>query len=428
MKLKFIHAFVVILFIAPALYSSSMPPRAEEPLTLEQCLNQALENNHLLKSFHQELRASRARVNQAKAFPQPEISFDSDLQPKVFQFGKSGEHYLGVSQLIEFPGRRYLRGKIARKEHQMVELDTGQARLDIIYNVKRTFYQLLLAMETHEYAKQNLSMAKDYFTRANERYRSGQVAKFEMLRAKVEAARTENQLKVAANNVKLARAELNFFLARHKARPTGIRGKLRGPFQALDLKRLQAKALAHRPDIKKEQAAVSKESLAKKQALLSYLPDVSLGVSRHHIDFEPDTWDVSLSFQVPLFFWQKAKGEVAEARANREAAKQRLKHTRLAVSLEVENAYYNALSLRNQITLYEKEILEEAQEVYRMSMISYREGKIGGIELIEARRALVDIKGAYAETLFNHQLALADLEKSLGLSTVNAVNTVNTNQ
>ena len=98
------------------------------------------------------------------------------------------------------------------------------------------------------------------------------------------------------------------------------------------------------------------------------------------------------------------------------AANQRLKYLELSVALEVENAYYNAISLQNQIQLFEKEVLDEAEQVYQMSMISYQEGKIGSIELIESRRSLAELKQAYAETLFNYQLALAELEKSLGTS------------
>jgi outer membrane protein TolC len=389
---------------------------AEEALTLDQCISLALENNNLFKAVQQEFLAARARSKQAWAFPQPELSYDSDLQPKFFNFKKSGESYLGISQLIEFPGRRYLRGKIAGKESEMVDCEVNLVRQEIIYNVKSSFYQLLLTMDAQKYAEENLEMARDFFAKAREKYESGEVAKFEMLRAKVEAAKADNQLKVAVNQVKLAKAQLNFFLARDKFQPIAIRGSLKTSPIELQLQTLQAKALASRPEIKKERLAKRKENLAKKQAFLSYLPDVSLGVARHRIDYEPTTWDVTLSFAVPLFFWQKIDGEIAEANANLAAANERLKYLELSVCLEVENAYYNAVSLQNQVQLFEKDVLDEAEQVYQMSMTSYQEGKIGSIDLIESRRSLAELKQVYSETLFNYQLALAELEKSLGTS------------
>lgn len=407
--------YFILLYFVFFTFSLAGFTRGEDALTLEQCVSLALENNHLFKSYKQEFRASRARVRQARAFPQPELSFDSDLQPKAFNFKGAGESYLGISQSIEFPGRRYLRGKIAGKESDMTGCDLDLVRLEIIYDVKKSFYEFLLAVENKKYAEENLRMAEDFFAKASEKYRSGDVAKYEMLRAKVEAAKADNQLKAAANQIKLAKARLNFFLARDKYQPIQIRGRLKGRFDRLDLKVLQAMALAHRPEMKKERLAVKRESLAKKQALLSYLPDVSLGVSKHRIENEPGTWDVTLSFEVPLFFWQKATGEIAEANANLASAKERLKYLESAVALEVENAYYNAVSLNNRIELYEKEILDEAEQVYQMSMISYKEGKTGSIELIESRRSLVEVKQAYAETLFNHRLAMVELEKFTGL-------------
>ncbi|UCH96692.1 MAG: TolC family protein [Candidatus Aminicenantes bacterium] len=406
----------VLLIFACIICSAPNFIEAEEALTLDQCISLALKNNNLLKAVQQELRASRARTKQAWAFPQPEFSFDSDLQPKFFNFKQSGESYVGISQLIEFPGRRYLRGKIAGKESEMVNCEVYLGRQEIIYNVKQSFYQLLLTRETQKFAEENLEMAQDFFAKAKEKYESGEVAKFEMLRAKVEAAKAEHQIKVAVNQVNLAKAQLNFFLARDRFQSLDIQGTLRGAVIKLELKELQGKALSFRPEIKKERLAVKKESLAKKQAFLSYLPDVSLGISRHRIELEPTSWDVTLSFEVPLFFWQKINGEIAEANANLAAANERLKYLELSVCLEVENAYYNVISLQNQIQLFEKEVLDEAEQVYHMSMISYQEGKIGSIELIESRRSLAEIKQVYAETLFNYQLALAELEKSLGTS------------
>ena len=206
--------------------------RAEDALTLDQCISLALENNNLFKAAGQELRASRARVKQARAFPQPEFSYDSDLQPRFFNFKQSGESYIGISQLLEFPGRRYLRGKIAGQESDIVGCEVNLVRQEIIYNVKSSFYQLLLTMDAQKYAEENLEMARDFFAKAKEKYESGEVAKFEMLRAKVEAAKADNQLKVAVNQVKLAKAQLNFFLARDKLRPIAIRGSLNTPVKA----------------------------------------------------------------------------------------------------------------------------------------------------------------------------------------------------
>jgi outer membrane protein TolC len=139
-----------------------------------------------------------------------------------------------------------------------------------------------------------------------------------------------------------------------------------------------------------------------------------LGVSRHRIEGEETTWDVTLSFPIPLFFWQPKTGEIAEAQANIESLKREVEHLKNAISLEVEEAYMNAITAENQIELFEEEILTQAEEVYNMFLFSYQEGEISSIELIEARRTLIEARKSYADALYNYEAALAALEKSVG--------------
>ncbi len=407
-KLLFIIVILTFLLVQPTQGQDT------EPLTLDQCLSIALKKNPMIQSYFHQYKAALARVNQAKAFPQPEISLDYDLQPKLFDLKNSGEQYIGVSQLIEFPGKRSLRGKIAKKESDEFLCEVELAKLEMAYMVKEAFHQLLLEKENGKYAEENLTHAVDFLEKAKEKYDSGDVSKLEVLRARVEAARAENQKKVALNKIKLAKSKLNFVLARDKYQPIEIRGTLKKSLPHLELDQLVTRGLQLRPEIKKAGLALKREKLNRTNAYMSYLPDFSLGAARHRVNGEPSTWDVTLSFQVPLFFWQPKKGEIAEAKANILAQTQELKFMKLSISLEVENAFHNAGSFRDQIEFFEKEVLKEAEEVYNMSMISYKEGKIGSIELIESRKTLIELKKCYAEALLNYQLALAELEKFVG--------------
>ena len=49
-----------------------------------------------------------------------------------------------------------------------------------------------------------------------------------------------------------------------------------------------------------------------------------------------------------------------------------------------------------------------------MFLFSYQEGEIGSIELIEARRTLLEARKSYADALYNYGIAMAALEKSIG--------------
>ena len=413
MRRKLQILLIIALFVSFLLWSQ---PAENTPITLEQCISIAVQQNPLVLSSLQQYQASLARVSQAKALPQPSINYDSDLQPKFLNFKDSGESYFGGSWNLEFPGKRYLRGKIASKESNEIMAEIELLKLDIVFQVKQAFYGLLLAQEKLKYVQQDLELAQDFLKKAELKYDAGDVAKVEVLRARVEASKAANEVRTATNEVKLSKAILNFLLARKKYTPLEIKGELKRPSIILNVDELMQRALAFRPEIKRINFSLERENLTKKQAYLSYLPDFELGVSKHRIEGEGKWWDVTLSFPIPLFFWQPKKGEIAEAQANIEALKRKTEHLKNAITLEVEEAYMNALTANNQIQLFEDEILAQAEEVYNMFLFSYQEGEIGGIELIEARRTLIEAKKSYADALYNYDTALAALEKSIGQS------------
>jgi cobalt-zinc-cadmium efflux system outer membrane protein len=387
-----------------------------EPLTLPQCITIAFDENPLLLSSLEEYRASLARVHQAREFPQPMLNLDSDLQPRLLDFHGSGESYFGFSQAVEFPGKRLVRGRIASRESEEILADIDLLKLDIAFQVKEAFYRLLLAREKLKYARQDRELAEDFLKKAELKLAAGDAARVEVLRAAVESAKAANAVRVAENEQRLAEAHLNFLLARKKFEPLDISGEMKREFVSLDLDALREQAFRARPEIKRIGISLDKESLRKTQAILSYLPDFELGLSRHRIAAENTTWDFTLSFTIPLFFWQPRRGAVAEAEANSAALKQSAEHVRNSINLEVEEAFMNAQTARNQIRLFEEQILSQAEEVYNMFLFSYQEGEIGGIELIDARRTLIEGRKAYADALYNYDVTIAALEKSVGQS------------
>ena len=411
MRRKFFVLFIIGTFFLFSLWGQTSK---KSELTLDQCIAIALQQNPLVLSSLQQYQASLARVNQAKAFQQPAIDFDSDLQPKIFNFKDSGESYFGLSQSIEFPGKRYLRGKIASKESRELMREIDLLKLDIVFQVKQAFYGLLLAQEKLKYAQQDLELSQDFLQKAEIKYSAGDVAKVEVLRASVEASKAANEVRSATNDIRLSKALLNFLLARRKYAPIEVKGQLKRPSISLDVEGLIQRAIAFRPEVKRINLSLEKETLKKKSAYLSYLPDFEVGVSKHRIEGEGSFWDVTFSFPIPLFFWQPKKGEIAEAQANIEALRKDAEQLRNAITLEVEEAYMNALTAENQIRLFEDEIIIQAEEVYKMFLFSYQEGEIDGIELIDARRTLMVARKSYADVLYNYDVALAALEKSIG--------------
>jgi len=406
----------IVFLAAGALLPQTAYSQNREPaMTLEQCLRTALELHPLLRAAAYDISAAEARVRQAKALSQPSLDVDVDLQPKLLDLKGSGESYVGLSQMLDFPGKRNVRGKIASREADAFRADADLLKLDIRFQVQEAFFRLLLAHEILRYAEQDRDLSRDFLKRATIKFEAGDVAEMEVVRARVEAAKASNAVRVAENELRMARARLNVALSRRPTDPLEIQAAFgkEGPSQsAIDL---TGRALEARPELRRVRYEIEKERLREKLGYLSYLPDPVIGVSRHQLAGEAMSWDLTLSLPVPLFFWQPKAGEIAEAQAARRALEERANALIREISLEVEQSRAEAQNAAGQIVLFEREILAQAEDAYEKFLFSYQQGEIGGIELIEARRTLLEARRSYAEVLYTFNVALAALEKSVGV-------------
>jgi outer membrane protein TolC len=385
-----------------------------DTLSLDQCIALALERHPLIRASLGRHEAAVARIRQATAYPYPSIDFNSDLQPVFLDFAHSKESYLGVSQTFEWPRKRTARGRIAEQEAHEFETDIDLVKLEVLFQVRSAFYQLLLAQEKLEYAKRDRELADDYLQKAELKLAAGDVGRVEVLRARVESLKAANAVRVANNDMDLARAWLNYHLARGKSEPLQVTGTLEVPFADLNLERLKQDALGMRPELRRLQFSVQKEQHIQQYARLGNWPDLDFNASVHRLENEPTTWSITVAVPLPFFFKRRQNAEIAEARANIGALEREADQARNTVWVEVEEAYTNAQKARDEITMYRGQILPQAQEVYDMFLFSYQEGEIGGIELIEARRTLNDSRRSYADALFEYNLALTALEKAVG--------------
>lgn len=418
MRTQFGAFAALAAWLLPMLIAGVIGPAAlqaqEGPLTLEQCLSLALDQNPLVLSARQEYRASLARVSQARALPQPSLSYDSDVQPSVTDLRGSQEQYIGVGALIPFPGKTYLRGQVARRESRQIEADVSLTELDLTYDVTATFYTLLLAREKVTYAQQNLALSQDFVEKTELKFGAGDVPRVEVVRARVVAANAVSELRRAESDESIARERLNFLLARPGSAPLQLSGQLKAPPVTYEVDQLAEWALVSRPEIGGIESALEGASLTKKLGFMSYLPDFDLGIAQHRMEGEENSWQVTLGIEMPLFFWQPARGEIREAYATSQSLTQEAAHLRNLIALEVAEAHREYETAVNQIQLMEDEILAQAEEVYEMYLFSYQQGEIGGIELIEAQRTLSEARKAYADSLYDYDIAIASLEKAVG--------------
>ena len=141
-----------ILFFILLLSAYALPVvLGQDGLTLERAVSMALRQNPDIAAVEKELARSQGKRLQMEAIPDPEIAFSEE----GIAFSKTGkaasgerEISFGIQQNLEFPGKRSLRGKIAKYGEDIASLDLEQTRMIIRARVKRAYYKAKLKERT----------------------------------------------------------------------------------------------------------------------------------------------------------------------------------------------------------------------------------------------------------------------------------------
>ncbi|MBM2841755.1 MAG: outer rane efflux protein [Bacteroidetes bacterium] len=112
-----------LLLVAPA--SSA---QTTEKLSLNDALTIALNNNAEISATEKEIDAASGRILQAGRIPNPELSVTFNEVPTNFSFGDAGEKDIGLSQAIEFPGKRGSRVEVAEHGRSIAEFSLLRAK------------------------------------------------------------------------------------------------------------------------------------------------------------------------------------------------------------------------------------------------------------------------------------------------------------
>src|SRR6266849_3571266 len=116
----------VVSMLAVLAVAAAAAQEAPEELSLPDLVREALDHNPAVQMAARGVEARRARVPQAAALPDPMLMFGvmNEGRPVPFQtLGEAGfsEAYLGVSQDLPFPGKRWLRKEAAHEEAEAAE-------------------------------------------------------------------------------------------------------------------------------------------------------------------------------------------------------------------------------------------------------------------------------------------------------------------
>ena len=376
----------------------------------------------LALQHHPQLEIARAQIGEAKArkveavsIPDPAATASLDQQPGLFQSNSAGQKNVGVALAVPFPNKLRLQGKVAQSDVAAAEYSYQLQRQLIAAQTAEAYDSLLVALKHRADLTEAETLARDFLRRTEARFNAGTAAKLDVIKATVDVAQASNQLLANALDVQTAGSALDRLLGRPSDVAIAPTDSLTVPDSIPSLDRIIAVGLAARPELAsiaaQRQGARAATSLAKQ----FWLPDLTMSVNRDYNQPAPAMFSTGLAFPIPIFFWQHTRGQIAESgfRERELAATER--DVRASVTQDLRDAYANARIALQQVVFIRDHLLPSARAAYRAASASYALGGSSALEVLDARRTLLEAESQYADALVAANISRYELERAVAV-------------
>lgn len=378
-------------------------------LTLAEAQRLAVRRNPEFLAESRETAVARAQLRQARL---PAFNPELDVElPAAATGGGVAEYEASLSQEIELGGQRSLRTRAARIGVTRAEATVRDAARRSVAEASAAFYTTLAARRRLELAEQALALTDRLLAAVRTQRREGEISALEANLAEIEYGRARARVLSARREATSAELELR------RATGPGEVAALRladevpaAPASAtLDLDSLTALALGRRPDVAANAAAVQEfralGTLARREAL----PNVRVGAVAER-DAEGGDPRLGVGIGVALPFLNRNQGRIAERQAQAEQAELRRQAAALRVRTEVADAYRSFVTAREEVAVYERDVLQPARENRALLETAYRAGKIDLPTLLLLRNQLLEAETGYWDAWLAARRALVDLQ------------------
>jgi outer membrane protein TolC len=304
----------------------------------------------------------------------------------------------------------------AKESQRAATLNLENGRRQVVFGVARAYYATAALKEAVGVSGRLLEIAQRQEKDANVRYQAGAIAKVGLIRAQIDRARAEEDVKRARAAYLSAKVALAALLDRDTAFEVAQPPEPALPSTSLD--DLVRQADQARPDVQAFRVQQRAEEANKQSAVSRYLPDVQLfgryqwanqvGLNNSH-----DAWSGGLQLQWTILDGfrresdiREADARIAEAEARAEGAAVRVRQEVSQALLDLESARANAQKAREQRDL--------AAENQRLIDVAYRAGTSTAVEQADATAQLRNAENGVTGETLNAQLAALQVLNAAG--------------
>jgi outer membrane protein TolC len=398
--------------------------------TLQLSLDEALQ-----RAFHQSPTFLSSQVDRAQGYinlakglsvllPTPQASISQTItEPSVFS-NNSWSGSVGVSQILADLG---LIPGIIQAVHlsEFYKFQSRDKTNKLAFDVKSGYYAIIKTCGLVEAAQQALKQANESVRLIEEKYRLGQVAKIDLLRAQVFASQGEINVLSAQQGLEAANEELKATLGIMEnvlIKPTD---ELSAPAEVANA---NFDLLLARLENKNPNLAASYEFERQAKAGLwtaesRILPNLSLFARSNYSDSlfpksvrywqDHDVVSYGLDINFPIFDLKSVLINISDARNGSKSATIQRLSAELTLKKALKVALIDFQDAQERST-YARKNLELSEEVERLGLEQLRLGVLSLIDLLDVETKLTQARTQYISALCDTYIGKAQLEYLIG--------------
>jgi len=372
-------------------------------VTLEQVQKIAADSNPTLRQAEAEIRATKARQQQAGLYPNPTVGYTGDeIRGGSVGGGKQG---FFLQQAVVTGGKLALSREVFGKEVKLAEIEAEEQKIRVQSAVKMAFLRVLAAQELLETRRDLAKIAQDAAETQRRLMNTGQADESEVQEAEVEAQRVRMAARMQENTLREEWRSLAAVIGQPELPLATVAGNLETDWPELNEDQAVETIAKESPAVRIADAAESRAQSVLARAKREPVPDVLI---RGGLEYNNETlgsvpwakgWEgiAELAVQIPLF--NRNQGNTAAARADIDRAGQ--EKTRIALTLRERAAsavdqYANA---RLMAVEYRDEMLPRAKRAYSLMVNKYGQMLASYPRVLDTQRKLYELQVEYISAL-----------------------------
>ena len=415
-------------FAPGALVAASAGSQTDSLLSLHSLYAAVDRANPRVRAATELARAAAARVSAATKPPDPELQlgFMNYSLPRLTPDATLGMRQLQLMQMVPLPGKLAAAGDAARARAQAATARAADVRWDVRAAIAMAFYERWSAGERTELARATRRLLEDVAAVATAMYRVGEGRQSDVLRARVEIARMDEEIIRMQVMAESARARLASAVDLPESAVRGTPVLPAFPDSIPERAALTDLALRTRSMLAAGAADVRAVTADERLARRERWPDLQVGVQYSERAMEMGTdrmGSLMVGASLPVFAGSRQLRMREEAAAMRAMAEAELRAMQAETRARVAEVHAELSRARRLGVLYRNTVLPQAEAAAASALASYRSGAVDFMTVIENRMTVNRYREELVTLAAAEGRAWADLEMLVSQSLLETAET-----